>query len=103
MISSAIRHQANLKMLVLNNNGYEIERAILDNYPYNDIASWNFSLMQRAMGSSRDGIRVTNYGELGEAFIEMRKDRAFQLIEVMLPQGDGGKVMKEVGESLRFD
>ncbi|HUH71725.1 MAG TPA: alpha-keto acid decarboxylase family protein [Mycobacterium sp.] len=76
-------------IVVVNNDGYTIERAIHGKTaPYNDIASWSWTDIPNALGVAKHlAFRVQTYGELDDAFTAAaeRKDRMV-LVEAVLPR-----------------
>ncbi|AKN16171.1 alpha-keto acid decarboxylase family protein [Mycobacterium haemophilum] len=78
-------------IVVVNNDGYTIERAIHgETAPYNDIASWRWTDIPSALGvANHSAFRAETYGELDEAFTVAaeRKDQMV-LVEVVVPRLD---------------
>jgi indolepyruvate decarboxylase len=92
-ISTMIRQRLNPIIFVINNDGYQIERAIHDG-PYNDIQPWNFHQLPQVFGGGW-GQRVETEGDLESALQKtVRKPDTLALIEVMLERWDFPKVMK---------
>ena len=80
------RYGANPIILVLNNDGYMVERA-LEPYPdwsYNDLAKWRYADLPRALGCT-DWItaRVETIGELDAAMKAARESKSGAYIEVI--------------------
>jgi indolepyruvate decarboxylase len=80
------RYGANPIILVLNNDGYMVERA-LEPYPdwsYNDLAKWRYADLPRALGCA-DWItaRVETIGELDAAMKAARESESGAYIEVI--------------------
>jgi alpha-keto-acid decarboxylase len=76
-------------IVVVNNDGYTIERAIHgETAPYNDIVSWNWTDVPNALGATNSlAFRAQTYGELDDAFTTaaQHQDRMV-FIEVVLPR-----------------
>ncbi|OBJ17300.1 alpha-keto acid decarboxylase family protein [Mycobacterium sp. 1245801.1] len=76
-------------IVVVNNDGYTIERAIHgQTAPYNDIVSWQWTDVPRALGvSDHLSFRVQTYGELDDALTAaaQHQDRMV-FVEVILPR-----------------
>ncbi len=80
------RYGANPIILVLNNDGYMVERALELNpdWSYNDLAKWRYADLPRALGCS-DWVtaRVETLGELDTAMKAARESRSGAYIEVI--------------------
>jgi len=91
-------------VFVLNNDGYLVERLIGRNNfnaPYNDIASWRYSEIPRALGC--DGwftARVTTCGEFDQA-LKAAEQGAGAYIEVVTEKSVVPPLMKQMHESLK--
>ncbi|BBZ41449.1 alpha-keto acid decarboxylase family protein [Mycobacterium conspicuum] len=76
-------------IVVVNNDGYTIERAIHGKTaPYNDIVGWRWTEIPGALGVANHlAYRAENYGELDDAFTAAaeHQDRMV-LVEVVLPR-----------------
>jgi indolepyruvate decarboxylase len=84
------RFGANVIAFVLNNSGYLIERALEQNpnWTYNDLASWNYAELPKALGCADwFTARVTTVGELDEAMKAARASKTGAYIEII-----GGKM-----------
>ena len=89
------RYSANPIILVLNNDGYMVERA-LEPYPdwsYNDLAKWRYADLPHALGCA-DWItaRVETIGELDAAMKAARESKSGAYIEVIGGRMDMPKV-----------
>ena len=72
------RFGANVIVFVLNNSGYLIERALEENpnWTYNDLASWNYAELPKALGCTDwYTARVTTLGELDKAMKAARASK----------------------------
>ena len=80
------RYGANPIILVLNNDGYMVERALEPNpdWSYNDLAKWRYADLPRALGCA-DWVtaRVETLGELDAAMKAARESRSGAYIEVI--------------------
>ena len=78
-------------IVVVNNDGYTIERAIHgETAPYNDIVSWSWADIPNALGVTNHlTFRAQTYGELDDAFVAAADhgDRMV-LIEAVVPRLD---------------
>jgi indolepyruvate decarboxylase len=85
-IGSMGRFAANIIVLVLNNEGYLIERALEENpdWSYNDLAPWRYAELPRALGCADwFAARVTTLGELDAAMKAARESKSGAYIEVV--------------------
>ena len=84
------RFGANVIVFVLNNGGYLVERALEENpnWTYNDLASWNYTELPKALGCADwYTARVTTLGELDAAMKAARASKTGAYIEII-----GGKM-----------
>ena len=98
-MGSMLRDKQKPLILLLNNEGYTVERAIHGpEQRYNDIALWDWQRLPEAFApdvASRCR-RVTQTSELREAMTESITSDTLTLVEVMLPKMDGLEVAREV-------
>lgn len=98
-VSTIIREKLPVTIILLNNNGYTIERAIHGRTQgYNDIAKWNHEYVLGLFGQTeeqrrRNYIKVKNWGELKGAMdtvkvTEGKDDNEVKLVEVFMDQED---------------
>ena len=103
-ISSLIRLRCPAVILLINNDGYLVERVLHQDGPYNDIQMWNYTDLPAALGggSHAIGIRVNTEGELEQALLSAatETDKLF-LIELCLPDRDCSAGLKRLGDSFR--
>jgi len=99
-LSTIIRYRQNPVVFLLNNGGYQVERAIYDN-AYNDISLWDYTLLAEAFGGRR-GTRVSTEGGL-EEFLESAGSAGNRLCfaEVCLDKLDFSATLRTIGERLR--
>ncbi|OBH89577.1 hypothetical protein A5680_21855 [Mycobacterium sp. E2989] len=75
--------------MVVNNDGYTVERAIHgESAPYNDIVNWRWTDIPNALGvADHLAFRVRTFGELDDALTAaaLHQDRMV-LVEVVLPR-----------------
>jgi indolepyruvate decarboxylase len=77
--------------VVVNNDGYTVERAIHgETASYNDIVAWNWSQVPTALGVTDHLIfRAQTYGELDEALSAAARHRdRMVLVEAVVPRLD---------------
>ncbi len=83
-IGSMGRFAANIIVLVLNNEGYLIERALDPDWSYNDLAPWRYAELPRALGCADwFTARVATLGELEAAMKTARDSKSGAYIEVV--------------------
>ncbi|EJL8964472.1 alpha-keto acid decarboxylase family protein [Salmonella enterica] len=78
-------------ILLLNNDGYTVERAIHGAAQrYNDIASWNWTQIPPALNAAQQAEcwRVTQAIQLAEVLERLARPQRLSFIEVMLPKAD---------------
>jgi indolepyruvate decarboxylase len=103
-ISTLIREKCPAIVLVINNDGYLIERKLHQDGVYNDLQMWNYAGLPAVFGGSSfaTGLRVTTETELSNAFHQALADpgRLF-LIEAFLPKRDCSHGLDRLGETFR--
>ena len=103
-LSTLIRQRCPAIILLLNNDGYLVERVLHEDGPYNDIQMWNYADLPSALGGGAHavGIRVTTEGELERALTSAAAghDRLF-LIELCLSKLDCSAGLKRLGDAFR--
>eukprot|EP01103_Thecamoeba_quadrilineata_P009356 TRINITY_DN190_c0_g1_i1.p1 TRINITY_DN190_c0_g1~~TRINITY_DN190_c0_g1_i1.p1 ORF type:complete len:600 (-),score=91.96 TRINITY_DN190_c0_g1_i1:129-1928(-) len=98
-LSTMIKNKANIVVFVMNNDGYLIERLIIDG-SFNDIQPWKYHLLPEAFGGNR-GYDVRTEGELEDALDKTRDERSFSLIEFHTDKWDATPALKIAGEEMR--
>ena len=90
-LGSMLRDKQHPIVLVLNNEGYTVERAIHGSEQrYNDIALWNWTQIPQALSldPQADCWRVSEAEQLAEVLDKVAHHERLALIEVMLPKAD---------------
>ncbi|HBI6860589.1 TPA: indolepyruvate decarboxylase [Enterobacter cloacae] len=90
-LGSMLRDKQRPIILVLNNEGYTVERAIHGpEQRYNDIALWNWTQIPQALSLAPEAEcwRVSEAEELAEVLDKVAHHERLSLIEVMLPKAD---------------
>ncbi|EID3212991.1 alpha-keto acid decarboxylase family protein [Salmonella enterica] len=90
-------------ILLLNNDGYTVERAIHGAAQrYNDIASWNWTQIPPALNAAQqaEGWRVTQAIQLAEVLERLARPQRLSFIEVMLPKADLPGLLRTVTRAL---
>ncbi|MET0702571.1 MAG: alpha-keto acid decarboxylase family protein [Mycobacterium sp.] len=89
-------------VVVINNDGYTVERAIHgETAYYNDIVAWSWLEVPTALGiSDHRAFRVTTYGELDDALVAAAAHRDHMVfIEAVVPRMDVPALLTELAES----
>lgn len=90
-------------ILLLNNDGYTVERAIHGAAQrYNDIASWNWTQIPQALNEAQQAEcwRVTQAIQLAEVLERLARPQRLSFIEVMLPKADLPELLRTVTRAL---
>jgi indolepyruvate decarboxylase len=102
-LGSMLRDGLKPIILLLNNRGYTVERAIHGaEQPYNDIAQWNWTHLAQAMSEScqAQSWRVSEAVQLQSVLETASCANRLSFIEVMLPQNDLPVLLSAVTTSL---
>ncbi|HAS82771.1 MAG TPA: hypothetical protein DCS43_08900 [Verrucomicrobia bacterium] len=103
-ISTLIRQHCPAIMIVVNNDGYLIERKLHEDGMYNDIQMWQYAGLPAVFGNGSDavrGTRVTTEEELVAALDAARDTSKFHLIEAWLPGRDCSPGLDRLGATFR--
>ncbi|ECK3478151.1 alpha-keto acid decarboxylase family protein [Salmonella enterica] len=90
-------------ILLLNNDGYTVERAIHGAAQrYNDIASWNWTQIPPALNAAQqvECWRVAQAIQLAEVLERLVRPQRLSFIEVMLPKADLPELLRTVTRAL---
>ena len=103
-ISTLIRERCPAVVVLINNDGYLIERRLHQDGAYNDIQMWQYAKLPLIFGDGSfvTGIRVTSEEELEKAMqtAVLEKDKLV-FIEVFLPNRTCSKGLDRLGDSFR--
>lgn len=102
-LGSMLRDGQRPIILLLNNDGYTVERAIHGAHQrYNDIARWNWTHIPHALSHDcqAECWRVSETVQLAEALEAASHHHRLALIEVMLPQADLPDLLRDVTHAL---
>lgn len=102
-LGSMLRDGQRPIILLLNNDGYTVERAIHGAHQrYNDIARWNWTHIPHALchDCQAECWRVSETVQLAEALEAASRHHRLALIEVMLPQADLPDLLRDVTHAL---
>ena len=90
-------------ILLLNNDGYTVERAIHGaNQRYNDIAAWSWTSVPQAFSREcqAECWRVKQAVQLEEVLAQLSHPQRLSLIEVVLPKADLPELLRTVTRAL---
>ncbi|ENX5271399.1 alpha-keto acid decarboxylase family protein [Salmonella enterica] len=102
-MGSMLRDGQTPLILLLNNDGYTVERAIHGAAQrYNDIASWNWTQIPQALNAAQQAEcwRVTQAIQLTEVLERLVRPQRLSFIEVMLPKADLPELLRTVTRAL---
>ncbi|EFV1985668.1 indolepyruvate decarboxylase [Salmonella enterica] len=102
-MGSMLRDGQTPLILLLNNDGYTVERAIHGAAQrYNDIASWNWTQIPQALNAAQQAEcwRVTQAIQLAEVLERLVRPQRLSFIEVMLPKADLPELLRTVTRAL---
>ncbi len=103
-VSTLAREHCPAIIVLINNDGYLIERRLHQDGPYNDIRMWHYSKLPAVFDNSSFvvGIRVTTEEQLQQAMLTAlgEKDKLV-FIEALIPGRDCSKGLERLGESFR--
>jgi TPP-dependent 2-oxoacid decarboxylase len=101
-VSTLIREQCPAVIVIINNDGYLIERRLHKDGQYNDIRMWHYSKLPGLFddGSFATGIRVTTEEELDQAMkMAALETNKLVLIEAWLPGRDCSAGLERLGNA----
>ncbi|ECJ2221317.1 indolepyruvate decarboxylase [Salmonella enterica] len=102
-MGSMLRDGQTPLILLLNNDGYTVERAIHGAAQrYNDIASWNWTQIPQALNAAQQAEcwRVTQAIQLVAVLERLVRPQRLSFIEVMLPKADLPELLRTVTRAL---
>ena len=103
-VSTLIRQRIPALIVVINNDGYLVERKLHQDGPYNDINMWQYSRLPEVLGDGSFvvGIRVTTEEELAQALATADAEKGkLVLIEACIPGRDCSEGLERLGEAFR--
>ena len=103
-ISSLIRERCPAIIILINNDGYLIERKLHKDGPYNDIQMWQYSKLPGVFDNANYsiGIQASTEEELAQAMqIAIREKEKLVLIEARLPNRDCSAGLERIGKAFR--
>ncbi|MEB7585506.1 thiamine pyrophosphate-binding protein [Serratia rubidaea] len=103
-LGSLLRDDLKPVILLLNNAGYTVERAIHGpQQRYNDIAAWDWCALPQAFGSAAATVRrVSTPQQLQSALQTVSDSRQLALIEVLLPPMDVPELLDSISRAIQL-
>ncbi|VTP65431.1 Indole-3-pyruvate decarboxylase [Serratia rubidaea] len=103
-LGSLLRDDLKPVILLLNNAGYTVERAIHGpQQRYNDIAAWDWCALPQAFGSAAATVRrVSTPQQLQSALQTVSDSRQLALIEVLLPPMDVPELLDSISQAIQL-
>lgn len=103
-LSTLIKERRPAIVVLINNDGYLIERKLHQDGAYNDLQMWKYAGLPDVFGGApfATGVRAQSEEELDTAFKQAiaGKDRLF-FIEAMIPKRDCSRGLEKLGEAFR--
>ena len=93
-----IRNHIKPVIFLLNNEGYTIERLIVDR-PYNDIQPWHYHKLPEVFGGG-PGLDVRTEGELEDALAKAAAADSLVFIEIHTGRLDCPESLRSAGRSI---
>jgi len=97
-LSTIIRQQLKCVIILLNNDGYTVERVICDR-PYNDLQPWRYHKLVEVFGGGL-GLEVRTEGELEEALAKAATADGLVFIEVHTGRMDCPEALRSAGRTM---
>ncbi|QHA88598.1 alpha-keto acid decarboxylase family protein [Serratia rhizosphaerae] len=104
-LGSLLRDDLKPVILLLNNGGYTVERAIHGpQQRYNDIAAWDWCALPQALGSATASTvrRVSTPQQLQSALQTAGNSGRLALIEVLLPPMDVPELLNSISQAIQL-
>jgi TPP-dependent 2-oxoacid decarboxylase len=103
-VSTLIRQRCPALIVVINNDGYLVERLLHDDGPYNDIQMWSYANLPGVFDreSFAIGLKVSSEEELEQAMkISAQEKNKLILIEACIPNRDCSQGLERLGAAFR--
>jgi indolepyruvate decarboxylase len=98
-ISTLVRNRCNTIVVLLNNDGYLIERYLHEDGAYNDVQPWRYADLPKAFGGDVATFRATTEGELDEALAAARATSGRPVFIEAIVGRDPSAALKRMGET----
>ncbi len=101
-VSTILRNKGNAIFILINNEGYLIERLLHEDGYYNDIQNWTYHRLPGIFGENCLGFDVNTEGDLEKALeaAESIKDKLV-FVEIHLPDGQCSDALHHLGANFR--
>nr|WP_240757598.1 thiamine pyrophosphate-binding protein [Nakamurella flava] len=100
-IGTVLRHCPRAVIVVVDNDGYTVERAIHGpEQPYNDIAAWDWTCAPAFFGAPATATRVTTVGELRTALQQAQQADRPTIVQAVVPALDVPPLLDTLARSL---
>lgn len=99
-ISTALRFNLNPIVIVLNNGGYGTERSILDG-SFNDILTWQYSLIPQVVGGGKGFIVETEEQFIDALLCAKSNTESFSILDIHLDSNDKSPALRRLAETLK--
>jgi TPP-dependent 2-oxoacid decarboxylase len=103
-VSSLIRHRCPALIVVVNNDGYLVERLLHEDGPYNDLQMWNYASLPGVFDrdSFAIGVKALTEEELDRAMkLAFQEKKKLVLIEACIPKLDSSEGLARLGRAFR--
>ncbi|OGV66402.1 MAG: hypothetical protein A3K19_02260 [Lentisphaerae bacterium RIFOXYB12_FULL_65_16] len=101
-VSTLMRHGCPAIILLVNNDGYLVERVLHEDGPYNDIQRWSYAKLPEVFGKNAVCMKVTTEGELDRALTLAQKETArLVFIEAQIGRLDASAGLARLGAAFR--
>ena len=97
-LSTMIRNHLKPIIFLINNDGYTIERVIID-HPYNDIQPWHYHKLVDVFGGGM-GLDVHTEAELEDALLQAKTANGLVFIEIHTGRFDCPESLRKAGQSM---
>ena len=97
-LSTMIRNHLKPIIFLINNDGYTIERVIID-HPYNDIQPWHYHKLVDVFGGGM-GLDVHTEAELEDALLQAKTANGLVFIEIHTGRYDCPESLRKAGQSM---
>jgi len=98
-VSTLVRHRCSAIVILLNNDGYLIERYLHEDGRYNDIQPWRYADLPRVFGDDVLAYRVATEGELDQALAAARSASGKPVFIEAVVGRDPSEALRRMGET----
>ncbi len=98
-LSTMIRYHTQPIIILLNNDGYLVERLIGDG-EFNDLQPWKYADLINVFGAQNKSYKVQTEQEFADALQQAQESETLQFIEVILDRWDAPKTMIQAAQSM---